>query len=128
MQIAKANIIHSVKHQKFVASFPCVVCGNDTQVQACHIRSIPKLVNVGKGIRDCRFLIPMCFSHHSEQHQIGELEFFEKYNINPILISMKLASISPCNKINQAKQEGAYNGRINYKEHIRNNKKSSLQS
>ena len=128
MQIAKANIIHSVKHQKFVASFPCVVCGNDTQVQCCHIRSIPKLGNVGKNIRDDRFCIPMCFTCHTQQHLIGELEFFEKYNINPILISMKLASISPCIKINQAKQEGAYNGKLNYKEHIRNNKKSSLQS
>jgi hypothetical protein len=128
MEIRKANIIHSVKHQKFVASFPCVVCGNDTQVQACHIRSIPKVGNVGKGVRDCRFLIPMCFQHHTEQHLIGELQFFGKYNINPILISMKLASISPCIKINQAKQEGSYNGKLNYQEHIRNNKKSSLQS
>jgi hypothetical protein len=128
MQIPKANIISSVKHQKFVASFPCVVCGNDTQVQCCHIRSIPKVGNVGKGIRDDRFCIPMCFTCHTQQHLIGELEFFEKYNINPILISMKLASISSCIKINQAKQEGAYNGKLNYKEHIRNNKKSSLQS
>ena len=128
MQIPKANIISSVKHQKFVASFPCVVCGNDTQVQWCHIRSIPKVGNVGKGIRDDRFCIPMCFTCHNLQHQIGELEFFERFNINAILISMKLASISPCNKINQAKQEGAYNGKLNYKEHIRNNKKSSLQS
>lgn len=128
MQIAKANIIHSVKHQKFVASFPCVVCGNDTQVQCCHIRSIPKIGNVGKGIRDDKFCIPMCFTCHTQQHLIGELEFFKKYNINPILISMKIASISPCNKINQAKQEGAYNGKLNYQEHIRNNKKSSLQS
>jgi len=128
VQIAKANIIYSVKHQKFVASFPCVVCGNDTQVQCCHIRSIPKVGNVGKGIRDDKFCIPMCFTCHTQQHLIGELEFFEKYNINPILISMKIASISPCNKINQAKQEGAYNGKLNYQEHIRNNKKSSLQS
>jgi hypothetical protein len=128
MQIAKAKIIHSVKHQKFVASFPCVVCGNDTQVQCCHIRSIPKVGNVGKGIRDDRFCIPMCFTCHTQQHLIGELEFFEKYNINPILISMKIASISPCNKINQSKQEGAYNGKLDYRQHIRNNKKSSLQS
>jgi len=128
VQIRKANIIHSVKHQKFVASFPCAVCGNNTQVQCCHIRSIPKLGNVGKGIRDDRFCIPMCFTCHTLQHQIGELEFFDRFNINPILISMKLSIISPCKKINQSKQEGAYNGRINYKEHIRNNKKSSLQS
>ena len=128
MQIAKANIIHSVKHQKFVASFPCVVCGNDTQVQCCHIRSIPKLGNVGKGIRDDKYCIPMCFTCHNLQHQIGELDFFERFNINPILISMKLSIISPCNKINQSKEGGAYNGKLNYKEHIRNNKKSSLQS
>jgi hypothetical protein len=128
VQIRKANIIHSVKHQKFVASFPCVVCGNDTQVQCCHIRSIPKLGNIGKGIRDDKYCIPMCFTCHNLQHQIGELEFFYKFNINPIAVSLKLAIISPCNKINQAKQEGAYNGKLNYKEHIRNNKKSSLQS
>ena len=128
MQIRKANIIHSVKHQKFVASFPCVVCGNDTQVQCCHIRSIPKLGNIGKGIRDDKYCIPMCFTCHNLQHQIGELEFFERFNINPILISMKLSTISPCDKINQSKEGGAYNGKLNYKEHIRNNKKSSLQS
>jgi hypothetical protein len=128
MQIAKANIISSIKHQKFVASFPCVVCGNDTQVQCCHIRSIPKVGNVGKGIRDDRFCIPMCFTCHTLQHQIGELEFFYKFNINPIAVSLKLAIISPCIKINQAKQEGAYNGKLNYQEYIRNNKKSSLQS
>lgn len=127
MEIRKANIITSVKHQKFVASFPCVVCGNDTQVQCCHIRSIPKVGNVGKGIRDDKFCIPMCFTCHTQQHLIGELQFFEKYNINPILISMKLASISPCNKINQAKQEGAYNGKLDYREHIRINKKDSLR-
>ena len=127
MQIAKANIIHSVKHQKFVASFPCVVCGNDTQVQCCHIRSIPKLGNIGKGIRDDRFCIPMCFTCHNLQHKIGELEFFYKFNINPIAVSLKLAIISPCNKINQAKQEGAYNGRLDYQQHIRINKKDSLQ-
>ena len=127
MQVPKANIINSEKHRRFVASFPCVVCGNNTQVQCCHIRSIPKVGNVGKGIRDDRFCIPMCFTCHSLQHEIGELQFFEKYNINPILISCKLASISPCNKINQAKQEGAYNGKLNYREHIRINKKDSLR-
>ena len=127
MQVPKANIINSVKHQKFVASFPCVVCGNNTQVQCCHIRSIPKLGNVGQGIRDDAYSIPMCFTCHNLQHEIGELEFFCKFNINPILISMKLSIISPCKKINQAKQEGKYNGKLDYREHIRINKKDSLR-
>ena len=127
MQIAKANIIHSVKHQKFVASFPCVVCGNDTQVQCCHIRSIPKVGNVGKGIRDDRFCIPMCFTCHTLQHQIGELEFFYKFNINPVRVAMRLSTISPCDKINKGKSEGKYNGKLDYAEHYRFNKKDSLQ-
>jgi len=42
MEIRKANIITSVKHQKFVASFPCVVCGNDTQVQGMSYKINPK--------------------------------------------------------------------------------------
>ena len=59
MQIRKANIIHSVKHQKFVASFPCVVCGNDTQVQCCHIRSITELSynEIGKAYNKSWFTI-----------------------------------------------------------------------
>ena len=104
-----------------------MVCGNNTQVQCCHIRSIPKLGNVGKGIRDDAYCIPMCFTCHNLQHEIGELEFFGKFNINPILLSMKLSIISPCKKINQAKQEGKYNGKLDYREHIRINKKDSLR-
>ena len=127
MQILKANIIKSEKHRRFVASFPCVVCANNTQVQCCHIRSIPKFGNIGKGVRDDSYCIPMCSRCHLYQHKIGELKFFEMYNINPILISMKLSIISPCKKINQAKQEGKYNGKLNYREHIRINKKDSLQ-
>ena len=127
MEIRKANIITSIKHQKFVASFPCVVCGNNTQVQCCHIRSIPKVGNVGKGVRDDAYCIPMCFTCHNLQHQIGELDFFYKFNINPIALSMKLSIMSPCKKINQAKMEGKYNGKLNYREHIRINKKNSLR-
>ena len=127
MEIRKANIIHSVKHQKFVASFPCVVCGNNTQVQCCHIRSIPKLGNVGKGIRDDAYCIPMCFTCHNLQHEMGELAFFYKFNINPIHIAMRLSVISPCDKINKGKASGKYNGKLNYSEHYRINKKDSLR-
>lgn len=127
MQIPKANIINSEKHRRFVASFPCVVCGNNTQVQCCHIRSIPKVGNVGKGVRDDAYCIPMCLTCHNLQHEIGELDFFYKFNINPIALSMKLSIISPCKKINQAKMEGKYNGKLDYREHIRINKKDSLR-
>jgi len=127
VEIRKANIIHSVKHQKFVASFPCVVCGNNTQVQCCHIRSIPKLGNVGKGIRDDAYCIPMCFTCHNLQHEMGELAFFYKFNINPIHIAMRLSVISPCDKINKGKASGKYNGKLNYSEHYRINKKDSLR-
>jgi hypothetical protein len=106
MQIPKANIIHSEKHRRFVASFPCVVCGNDTEVQCCHIRSIPKLGNVGKNIRDDFFTIPMCIKCHVLQHQIGELAFFYKFNINPIAVSLKLAIISPCNNFDPSDGAG----------------------
>ena len=127
MQIPKANIVHSEKHRRFVASFPCVVCGNNTEVQCCHIRSIPKLGNIGKSIRDDFFTIPMCHQCHVLQHQIGELVFFYKFNINPIRVAMRLSTISPCDKINKGKSEGKYNGKLGYAEHYRFNKKDSLQ-
>jgi hypothetical protein len=127
VQIPKANIVHSEKHRRFVASFPCVVCGNDTEVQCCHIRSIPKLGNVGKNIRDDFFTIPMCIKCHVLQHQIGELAFFYKFNINPVRVAMRLSTISPCDKINKGKSEGKYNGKLDYAEHYRFNKKDSLQ-
>jgi hypothetical protein len=127
MKIQKANIINSEKHRRFVASFPCVVCGDNLNVQCCHIRSIPKLGNIGKGVRDDAFCIPMCFTCHSIQHNIGEMKFFKMYNINPILISMKLSTISPCKKVNNLKLEGKYNGKLDYQEHLRNNFRDSVR-
>jgi len=96
--LRKAIIIKSEKHRRFVASLPCFIC-KKTNVQCCHIRSIPNYGNVGLSVRNDVFSVPMCIEHHFEQHQIGEKKFYLKYKKNPIYISELICKKSPCKKI-----------------------------
>lgn len=104
--ILKRKAIKSLKHLKFVSTHSCVICKNP-EVQVCHIRNLP-FGNVGLAQKNDCFVTPMCFPHHLEQHRMNEKKFWKKYYINPIYISYKLASISPCKKINKLAKEGYY--------------------
>jgi len=104
--IRKRKVVKSIRHLKWVAGFPCVICKNP-EVQVCHIRSLPD-GNVGMSLRNDAFVTPMCYNHHREQHSIKEKNFWAKYKLNPIYISYKLACKSPCKKINSLIVEGYY--------------------
>jgi len=106
-RVFKRKKIKSLNHQKFIASNNCIICGHN-QVQCCHIRSIPNYGNIGMGVRNDMFCLPMCFSHHAEQHKIGEYTFYKKYNKNPILIAEYFALNSLCKKVKDL-AEGYYN-------------------
>jgi hypothetical protein len=106
MQIRKVKIIKSEKHRRFVASYSCIIC-KSPNVQCAHIRSIPKYGNVGMAVRNDAFCVPLCISHHAEQHLIGENKFYFKYSINPIYISEMICKDSPCKKI-QSLPEGFF--------------------
>jgi len=113
VQIPKAKIIKSDKHRRWIASnFPCIICKND-EVQVAHIRNLPK-GNIGLGLKNDAYCLPLCCDHHLEQHRMNEIKFWLKYNINPILISIKLCTLSECKKVNTLKEEGYFNGNTNY--------------
>jgi hypothetical protein len=59
-------------HQK-IKSLPCLVCGSK-EVDVCHVKS-----RGSGGGDDVWNLMPLCRTHHAEQHQIGILTFVEKY-------------------------------------------------
>lgn len=86
---------------------------NTIYVQCCHIRSIPNYGNIGMGVRNDMFCLPMCELHHREQHSIGEYKFYRKYNKNPIHIAEYYALQSPCNKVNKL-SEGYYDEHREY--------------
>lgn len=63
------------KHIKFISTLPCSyqspLCYGD--IVAAHIRK-GSGAGMGQKPSDDK-IIPLCFGHHAEQHQIGELSF-----------------------------------------------------
>jgi len=122
LQIKKAKIIKSEKHRRFVASFSCIIC-KSPDVQCAHIRSIPNYGNVGMSVRNDAFCLPLCISHHLEQHKIGEYKFYSKYYINPVYISEQLCKISICKKI-QTLPKDFFD---EYRQYYKNNPKGDVR-
>ena len=66
-------MIRNAKHLGFVASLPCVLCGEKSI--AAHIRIGGK---GGTGLKPHdSHTVPLCYEHHSEQHLIGERSFWK---------------------------------------------------
>lgn len=85
---------HREKHLVFIRQLPCVVCHNNTETEAAHVR-MPCLKagkrNVGKGEKpDDIWVIPLCGKDHRRQHDIGEREFWLTVGIDPIFTALAL--------------------------------------
>ena len=82
-------------HLAYVRQLPCIICNNNIETEACHIRfadpSVGKPIT-GIGIKpDDWWVVPMCGAHHHEQHHIGNEKFFWKlWSIDPIRTAMAL--------------------------------------
>ena len=85
---------HSDKHLDFIRSLPCCICGDDTTVEAAHIRFACAEVGkrmVGKGEKpDDIWTVPLCGEHHRTQHKIGERRFWHEFGRDPIKIALAL--------------------------------------
>ena len=85
---------HNEKHLKFIRQLPCVVCQNNIQTEAAHVRF--SCLEVGKrkvGIGekpDDKWTVPLCVDHHRMQHAWGEKNFWEVTGKNPIEIAQQL--------------------------------------
>jgi hypothetical protein len=86
-------------HLDFIRALPCICCGNNIETQAAHIRmSDARVVKVNAGVgakADDYWTLPMCGTHHDEQHRTGnERKFWQRYGIDPILYALRLWSVT----------------------------------
>jgi hypothetical protein len=89
---------HDEKHLAFIRGLPCVVCGNNIQTEAAHIRygflRAGKRPTGGGEKPDDDFTVPLCNACHLNQHSVGELTFWGKSGIDAILLALALCRIS----------------------------------
>jgi hypothetical protein len=76
----------------YIRSQPCCICGEDTTVEAAHLRvgSInDDKPDTGMGEKSSdKWALPLCGKHHREQHAMNELEFWASYGINPFKLAL----------------------------------------
>lgn len=86
--------IYRDAHLKFIRGLPCVVCKNNIETEAAHVRMPSRRAAkryTGKGEKpDDLWTVPLCGRHHREQHQLGEQEFWLTVGIDPVFTSLAL--------------------------------------
>lgn len=84
-------------HLDFIRSLQCILCGDNTSVEAAHIRQPARWAGkrqTGKGERpDDRWAVPLCSGHHQIQHTGSETHFWNLYG-NAIVTAALLYSAS----------------------------------
>jgi hypothetical protein len=90
---------HDKGHLDFIRGLPCAICGDDTTVEAAHVRmmdpSIGKpMTGIGTKPHD-KFTVPLCGEHHRRQHEVGDEElFWAGERMDPVKLSLALYSVS----------------------------------
>ena len=86
---------HDKRHLDFIRSLPCCICGEDTTVEAAHIRT--SSLQHGKrqtGMQEKpsdKWTVPLCGKHHREQHAAGnEIAWWTSYGKDPFMIAITL--------------------------------------
>jgi hypothetical protein len=90
--------IQSPAHLDFVRSLPCLICGNETSVEAAHVRfpdprAAKRQTGMGEKSDDV-WALPLCGTHHREQHSGSERMFWRAHGIDPIFVALALSRIS----------------------------------
>jgi hypothetical protein len=85
---------HNEKHLRFIRGLPCVVCRNDIQTEAAHVRfscaDVGK-INPGVGAKPHdKWTVPLCGEHHRMQHAWNEPAFWRAAGKDPIRIAQDL--------------------------------------
>lgn len=75
------------KHLKNIRTYSCLLCGDDTTVEAAHIRF--GITGMGRKPDDA-LTIPLCHKCHMEQHRHGEAKFWRERGINPKEVAFDL--------------------------------------
>lgn len=78
---------------------PCLSCGEDHAGEAAHVRvSSAAFHKRSTGMSrkpDDRWTLPLCHTHHMQQHQVGELTFWYQLGISPVFLCSRLYAASP---------------------------------
>jgi hypothetical protein len=86
--------IKSAAYLDFIRALPCIVCGENTSVEAAHIRYGDRRAAkrpTGMGEKpDDRWAVSLCGMHHRDQHKRGERLFWKDLGIDPIVVALAL--------------------------------------
>jgi hypothetical protein len=86
--LGKTVRLRDEKHRKSVSRQPCLVCGR-VPSDSHHI-TFTQPRALGDRVSD-EFTVPVCRIHHRELHRSGnEVEWWQKLNIDPVPIALKL--------------------------------------
>jgi hypothetical protein len=89
---------HDKRHLEFVRQLPCLICRNNIQSEAAHIRmgdmSVAKRPTGMQEKPDDAFTVPLCGEHHRQQHEINEKRFWEYAGMDAIKIALALWRVS----------------------------------
>jgi len=94
--IRESSVIRSPSHLKFVRGFTCSVWHHECcegRIEAAHVR-LGAHAGMGQKPGDDR-AIPLCQTHHAEQHRVGEATFAAKYAVDLEKIAARMWSLSP---------------------------------
>jgi len=83
---------HDEAYLEFIRGQPCCLCGDNTSVEAAHLRvgSInDDKRDTGGGERSSdKWALPLCGKHHREQHSMDERVFWSRYGRDPFALAM----------------------------------------
>lgn len=98
MGLAQMKRQHNKTHLAFIRQLPCVICGDGTTTEACHVRfAEPRAAKrpTGMGERpDDVWTVPLCGKHHRDQHQCNERSWWESYRIDPTYVALALQRVT----------------------------------
>lgn len=85
--------IRSPAHLSWVRDHECCVSGcHNRPIEAAHIRSG---TDGGTGMKPGDdWAISLCSAHHREQHQVGEVRFAQKHNLDLLALAREFAAKS----------------------------------
>lgn len=85
-------------HLAFIRTLPCVVCQNNIQTEAAHLRS--DNLEFGKRSTGMQqkpsdmWTLPLCSRCHRDQHSSNEKNFWGNQGINPWVLALSLFAAS----------------------------------
>ncbi len=85
-------------HLDFLRRLSCVICGDNTSTEAAHIRfTEPKVAKDNPGMQQKphdKYAVPLCGTHHREQHTGNERAWWNGREIDPHYLALALYSVS----------------------------------